>query len=82
MNKTIQAKHIPDVDILRLIFDLSIGVKSRVYSEKDTGPDEWVFTWDIEKYLTDIPHKVVLAKLASLIKRELIKGVCPLQLPW
>lgn len=62
MTKTIQAKHIDDAAILAII------------DETREREGRWTFTWDIEAALANIPPKVVLAKLRSMVRRGVIDG--------
>ena len=61
MNKTIQAKHIPD--------DAIISVVQRAHAE-----GRWAHQWDMQEAYPDVPPKVLLAKCRSLIARNLIEG--------
>lgn len=38
------------------------------------GAPKWSALWDVQKQLSDVPPKVVLAKLRSAIKRKLLDG--------
>jgi hypothetical protein len=38
------------------------------------GVPEWSSLWDVQKALPDVPPKVVLAKLRSMVKRNIIDG--------
>ncbi len=70
MRKTVQAKHIDDIDVLRFI--------NKASHEKypDIPDGGWVFTWDVEEAFADMPPKVVLAKLSALVKRGFLDGCC------
>lgn len=58
--RRMQAKDIPDEPILRLL---------------ETRNGEWTLWWDITKAMPEgVPEKVVLAKMASLIRRGLVDG--------
>lgn len=61
MNKTLQAKHVDEQKVLALI--------DRI--EKEEG--RWTLVVDLEKAL-ELPRKVILAKMAALIKRKVIGG--------
>lgn len=75
--KRIQAKDLPDRDVLALVLAISMGEKPRQYPDipMRKGPTEWVFTSDLALHLSEhIPWKVVLAKLRALVKRKLLDG--------
>lgn len=38
------------------------------------GVPRWSSLWDVQDALPDVPPKVVLAKLRSMIKRKLLNG--------
>lgn len=64
MNKTLQAKHVPD--------ELFLSVVDNVRREHG----RWTFVGDIEDAL-GLPAKIVRAKAAALIRRKIITGcVC------
>lgn len=56
-----QAKDIPEERLLDIIGAIN-----------DEG--SWAFTWDVYPALAEFPHKVVLAKLRSMIRRGVIVG--------
>jgi hypothetical protein len=66
MNKSIQAKHISDKAGLEAI--LACGGRSI---------GEWATLWDIHALFPIIPHKVVTAKMAALVRRGLAVGCVP-----
>lgn len=62
MTKTIQAKHVSDIDVLKFIDQ----------QNKESGP--WMMRQDVEAHFKPIPPKVVLSKLRALLKKRLIDG--------
>ncbi len=40
------------------------------------GVPTWSSLWDVQDVLSDIPPKVVLAKLRSMVKRKVLNGCC------
>lgn len=40
------------------------------------GVSRWSSLWDVQAALADVPPKVVLAKLRSMVKRNIIDGCC------
>ena len=71
-----QAKHIPDERILRFVdADEHRPIHGTVCGTwPEPGRTRPVFTWDIADHMADVPPKVVMAKLRSLIKRGLLDG--------
>lgn len=72
MNKAIQAKHIPEAEIL-----------AAIDATKRGGPPSigrpivaCASTWDIQAHLNAYPAKVVLARLRSLYRRKVIDAQC------
>ncbi len=65
----IQAKHVPAIDMLRAIDELSRADKKR-------NPQGYghVTTWDVAERFAGIPEKVIRAKLAALVRRKVIDG--------
>lgn len=66
--KTVQAKHLSDEAVLAAI---------RSASNDGRWPGQkrrWVSRGDVEAAFPDVPWKVVLAKLRSLLKRNVIDG--------
>lgn len=61
MNKTLQAKHVPD--------EAFLAVVDRVAREER----RWTLTSDLEPAL-GVPRKVILAKARALIRRGVIDG--------
>jgi hypothetical protein len=63
MIKEVQAKHVPELPILRAI--------------KANEP-HWTLTWDLFELpeLKEFPHKVVRAKLLNMYNSGLIGGCC------
>lgn len=70
--KATQAKHIPDDAIVDLV--RSQGAKSSISWPLKPGQRRWVMRGEIEAALPDVPPKVVLAKIRSLLKRKLLGG--------
>lgn len=61
MEKVIQAKHVLDEEILKVM----------------RGRSRWSRSssrWHFEEAIPDVPRKVLLAKLASMIRRGIIDG--------
>jgi len=70
MTKTIQAKHVSDVAVLRAVERL--GAKIR---EAHGGfSAAWAFTWDLYAEFPSVPEKVMRAKMVALIRRKLVTG--------
>lgn len=47
------------------------------------GVAGWATTWDIVEHLAEFPPKVVVAKLASAVRRGVIGGhACSISPPW
>lgn len=82
-----QAKDLPDRDILALVYAISMGEKRRgrwidghamfdgvEYWKRNARPDAWVFVGDLEYHLPEVPTKVIMAKMRALIRRKLIDG--------
>lgn len=38
------------------------------------GVPQWSSLWDVQRHMSTIPGKVVLAKLRSMIRRKVIEG--------
>lgn len=74
-----QAKDIPDDDLLELIKRLSNGLPV-AYLNRDAYEgfrSPWANRYAIEAIWPSIPPKVIRAKLKSLVKRGLVSGcVC------
>jgi len=73
MDKLIQAKNISDQKML----DVILKVQNRMLREgwNDVPVEEvWANRSYIDEELSDIPSKVVLAKLRSMVKRNIIHG--------
>ena len=66
-----QAKDIRDIDLLTTIQRLSFRVD---YPWHEENKPHWVMRWTLEEEFPDIPPKVVVAKVAKLIKRGLMDG--------
>jgi hypothetical protein len=67
MKKTVQAKNITDQAIFK-------AIEAKRYEWAKAFPmAAW---WDIADCLSQFPPKVVRAKLASMVKRKVLKG-CP-----
>lgn len=62
-----QAKDIPDVDLLRVVDRLS---KAKAVATECC----WVSTWDVFAAMPAVPKKVVFEKLRRLVKRRLLDG--------
>lgn len=74
MNKTIQAKHISDRELLIAIRSAQRKQQQRSEYWASLPLDTvWSVTGDIEEELP-YPPKVIRAKLASAVKRKLIDG--------
>lgn len=71
MKKAVQAKHIPDVAVL-----IVVNLASRTELEGWSTSQRPVFLWEAQERLAVFPPKVVLAKLAALVRRKLLDG-CP-----
>jgi hypothetical protein len=69
MDKTIQAKHLPDQQVMEAIAILAREAGARW----EDVPQRWVMIWDLTEQL-GAPHKVVLAKVRKLIKRGMLGG--------
>lgn len=71
MRQVSSAKEIPD----RLILSVVESLGKKMGGEREY---RWAFRWDIEESLRlngiDAPEKVVLAKLAKLVKRGVLDG--------
>lgn len=63
-----QAKDLDDAEFLRLIDTIS---HDGLWAHTNT---RWVFTWDLEPAMPDVPWKVILAKASKLIKRGVLSG--------
>jgi hypothetical protein len=61
MNKTLQAKHITDEQILKVIDDVRANER------------RWTHLRDLEKAL-ELPTKILRAKAGSMIRRKVITG--------
>lgn len=68
MPKKIQAKHVPDLPVLKFL-------KSMGDQWATNGPLEFAHSV-LHAMPPEIPRKVAVAKMASLIKRGLVNG-CP-----
>lgn len=72
MNKTVQAKHVPESDLLMAV--------KRIRAEKAEGKpfsQAQLFSadrWELQRAFDQFPPKVVLAKLRSLLRRGLLDG--------
>jgi hypothetical protein len=72
-----QAKDLDDKAMLRVVLGISMGWLKRHFKLDggyDCRPDSWVFTWDIRDQYSDVPEKVLVAKLNKLVKRGLLDG--------
>lgn len=78
--KSVQAKDIPDRDVLAMVSRLSgtpypdlhraLGLLASL-----PGPDGRSVTyWEIQRQLPDLPGKVVIAKCCTLVRRKLLDG--------
>jgi hypothetical protein len=66
-----QAKDVPDEIVLAAIRAESMKAEDYWPAEELPRP---AFTWDIKKALPQFPPKVVMAKLRSLVRRNVIQG--------
>jgi hypothetical protein len=75
-NGKLQAKDIPDRDVLALVGDLSRTPWPGFRNPPEPAPPEGrpVSRWDIERALPQYPAKVVMAKLRALADRNLLGG--------
>lgn len=73
MAKTVQAKHLSDLDVLKFIDEESKTPWGGAPA-LPPGDTRWVFTCEVQDRFTEFPAKVVLAKCSALIKRKLIDG--------
>lgn len=69
--KSVQAKDIPDRDVLRAVVELSA---MHWNSTERANPPRWVFTSELHSRFDTFPPKVVSAKLAALVRRKLLDG--------
>ncbi len=66
-----QAKDVSDLDVLRVVRELM----TESYEQKPMiDAYLWTLRSDIQARFPGVPEKVVLAKLASLVRRKLIDG--------
>jgi hypothetical protein len=65
-NGRVQAKDITDAVMLEAL----ARCRGR------NGVPTWSSLWDTQRELPDVPLRVVLAKLRSMVKRNLISGCC------
>lgn len=74
MNKAFQAKHLPDLDVLRFIHEQSLTPWP--ISNAPNDGVRWVLMWDFEhsEKFGFIPEKVLRAKLGALVRKGVLHG--------
>lgn len=69
MQKTVQAKALTDERVLAAIDAVEDKVRSQ-----DLNRASWFMRCDFADYFPELPEKVVLAKMKTMIRRGLIDG--------
>lgn len=80
--KRIQAKDIPDRDVLAMVSRLSTEpyplpqgwAPFAAPLTPAPGYGRWVTYWEIQDQLPNLPGKVVIAKCCTLVRRKLLDG--------
>ena len=63
MNKTVQAKDVPD-----------LAMECAIVTSMLARDGHWATRWDVEELLPEYPPKILLAKAKAFIRRGLIDG--------